>query len=99
MTQIVSLGYLWRNVLSGEERVYYKRLFSRQAEIEENYQQFHVASVSVRFRSKERVTRVHVRVKNGPSKRAGRGEEERKRLQDKLREFENCHARVRACHA
>ena len=32
-----------------------------------------VASVSVRFRSKERGTRVKVRAKNGPSKRAGRG--------------------------
>ena len=32
-----------------------------------------VASVSVRFRSKERGTRVKDRAKNGPSKRAGRG--------------------------
>ena len=37
-----------------------------------------VASVSVQFGSKKRVTRVHVRVKNGASKRAGRGGEERK---------------------
>ena len=35
-----------------------------------------VARISVRFRSKERATRVHVRVKNGASKRAGRGGEE-----------------------
>ena len=32
-----------------------------------------VASVSVRFRSKERGTRVKDRAKNGASKRAGRG--------------------------
>ena len=32
-----------------------------------------VASVSVRFRSKERGTKVKDRVKNGASKRAGRG--------------------------
>ena len=37
-----------------------------------------VASVSVRFRSKERGTRVKDRAKNGVSKRAGRGGEERK---------------------
>ena len=37
-----------------------------------------VASVSVRFRSKERGTRVKDRAKNGVSKRAGRGWEERK---------------------
>ena len=37
-----------------------------------------VASVSVRFRSKERGTRVKDRVTNGASKRAGRGGEERK---------------------
>ena len=36
-----------------------------------------VASVSVRFRSKERGTRVKDRAKNGVSKRAGRGGEER----------------------
>ena len=33
----------------------------------------YVASVSVRFRSKERGTRVKDRAKNGASKRAGRG--------------------------
>ena len=33
----------------------------------------YVASVSVRFRSKERATRVKDRAKNGVSKRAGRG--------------------------
>ena len=38
-----------------------------------------VASVSVRFRSKERGTRVKDRAKNGASKRAGRGGEERKK--------------------
>ena len=32
-----------------------------------------VASVSVQFGSKERVTRVHVRVKNGASKKSGEG--------------------------
>ena len=37
-----------------------------------------VASVSLRFRSKERGTRVKDRAKNGASKRAGRGGEERK---------------------
>ena len=36
-----------------------------------------VVSVSVRFRSKERETRVKDRAKNGASKRAGRGGEER----------------------
>ena len=51
-----------------------------------------VASVSMRFRSKERVTRGYVRVKNGARKRAGtgRGRKVRKRLQDKPWEFENC---------
>ena len=37
-----------------------------------------VASVSLRFRSKERGTRVKDRAKNGASERAGRGGEERK---------------------
>ena len=37
-----------------------------------------VASVSVRFRRKERGTRVKDRAKNGVSKRAGRGGEKRK---------------------
>ena len=49
-----------------------------------------VASVSVRFRSKERGTRVKDRAKNGASKRAGRGGEERKEtLADKPQDFEN----------
>ena len=45
-----------------------------------------VASVSVRFRSKERGTRVKDRAKNGVSKRAGRGcsETKRKRLLRRL---------------
>ena len=38
----------------------------------------YVASVSVRFRNKERGTRVKDRAKNGASKRARRGGEERK---------------------
>ena len=49
-----------------------------------------VASVSVRFRSKERGTRVKDRATNGASKRPGRGGEERKEtLADKPRDFEN----------
>ena len=49
-----------------------------------------VASVSVRFRRKERGTRVKDREKSGASKRAGRGGEERKEtLADKPRDFEN----------
>ena len=50
----------------------------------------YVASVSVRFKSKERGTRVKDRAKNGVSKTAGRGGEERKEtLADKPRDFEN----------
>ena len=42
------------------------------------------------LRSKERGTRVKDRAKNGASKRAGRGGEERKEtLADKPRDFEN----------
>ena len=50
-----------------------------------------VASVSVQFRSKARGARVTDREKNGgASKRAGRGEEERKgTLADKTLDFEN----------
>ena len=49
-----------------------------------------VASVSVRFRRKERGTRVKDREKSGASKRAGGGGEERKEtLADKPRDFEN----------
>ena len=49
-----------------------------------------VASVSLRFRRKERGTRVKDREKNGVSKRAGSGGEERKAtLADKPRDFEN----------
>ena len=48
----------------------------------------YVASVSVRFRTKERGSRVKDRAKNGVSKRAGRGGEERKEtLADKPRDF------------
>ena len=43
-----------------------------------------VASVYVRFRKKERGTRVKYRGKNGASKRAGRGEEERKEKANSL---------------
>ena len=50
----------------------------------------YVASVSVQFKSKERGTRVKDRAKNGASKTAGRGGEERKEtLADKPRDFEN----------
>ena len=49
-----------------------------------------VGSVSVRFRNKERGTRVKDRAKNRASKRARRGGEERKEtLGDKPRDFEN----------
>ena len=50
-----------------------------------------VASVSVRFRSKERGTRFKDRAKNGAKvKERGGGEEERKEtLADKPRDFEN----------
>ena len=49
-----------------------------------------VASVSVRFRIKERGTRVKICAKNGVSKRVGRGWEERKEtLADKPLDFEN----------
>ena len=49
-----------------------------------------VASVSVRFRNKERGTRVKDGAKNGASKRARRGGEERKEtLADKPWDFEN----------
>ena len=49
-----------------------------------------VASISVWFRNKERGTRVKDRAKNGASKRARRGGEERKEtLADKSRDFEN----------
>ena len=58
-----------------------------------------VASVSVRFRRKQRGTRVKDRAKNGISKRAGGGGEERKEtLADKPRDFEN-HPLALACHA
>ena len=49
-----------------------------------------IASVSVRFRSKERGTRVKDHAKNGASKRARCGGEERKEtLADKSLDFEN----------
>ena len=49
-----------------------------------------VESVSVRFRRKERGTRVKDSEKNGASKRAGRGGEEREEaLADKPLDFEN----------
>ena len=49
-----------------------------------------VASVSVRFRSKEQGKRVKNRAKNGTSKRAGGGGKERmETLADKPRDFEN----------
>ena len=49
-----------------------------------------VASVSVRFRSKERTTKVKDRSKNGVSKwRGGRGEERKETLADKPRDFES----------
>ena len=58
-----------------------------------------VASVSVRFRSKERGTRVKYRAKNVASKRAGRGgggEKGRKRLQTNPGILKTAHL---ACHA
>ena len=58
-----------------------------------------VASVSVRFRRKERGTRVKDRTKNGASKRAGRGwgrKEGRKRLQTNPSILKTPHL---ACHA
>ena len=49
-----------------------------------------IARVSVRFRSKERGTRVEDRAENGTSKRArGSWEERKETLADKTRDFEN----------